>query len=208
MSDQRADVALQRVVAADEVEERLRCLVQLLRQAAYDVAAAETDLDAVRRAIDEVSADLAVVSVHARPSHALQLIELINDTAACPIVLLLENEDPAIVREAVERGLDAYATSHTVEALRAAIALARTRFEELEALGRQVRDLQAGAARRALIEQAKGVLMERHGIDEGEAYQRLRQHARSQRTSLQEVARAVLRARGLLAEDRAEGPAT
>jgi response regulator NasT len=190
------------------VEEYLRSLVGLVREAGHVVAAAETDLSAVRRAIDEVNADVAVVSVHARPSHALSLIEVINDTASCPIVLLLEDEDATIIREAVDRGLDAYATSHRVDALDAAIALARTRFEELAALGHRVRDLEAGAARRAFIEQAKGVLMERHGIDERDAYRRLRQHARSQRMSLQAVAQAVLRARGLLGEDREGESAT
>jgi AmiR/NasT family two-component response regulator len=186
------------VVAADEVEDRLRKLVDLLRQGGHTVVAAETDFAAVRRAIENASAELAVVSIHAQPAHGLELIEMINDTADCPIVLLLDGEDPSMVREALERGLDAYATSHTVEALQSAIALARRRFVELDALGRQVRDREAGAERRALIEQAKGVLMERHDIDDRTAYHRLRAKARADRISLAEVARSVLRARGLL----------
>jgi response regulator NasT len=186
------------VVAADEIEDRLRQLVDLLRQGGHTVVAAEIDLTAVRRRIEDTSADLAVVSVHAQPTHALELIETINDTAECPIVLLLDDEDPEMVREAAERGLDAYATSHTVDALQSAIALARHRFTEFDALGSQVRHLEAGARRRALIEQAKGVLMERHDIDDRTAYQRLRAKARSDRISLAEVARSVLRARGLL----------
>src|SRR5262249_39132054 len=112
------------------------------------------------------------------------LVALINDTARCPIVVILDDEDPAVITEAPERGLDAYATSSTPEALESAIALARKRFDEIEALGHHVRDLEGGATRRALIEQAKGVLMERYGIDERSADERLRQHARSRRITL------------------------
>lgn len=198
MSDRRQELQSQRVVAADEVDDRLRELVALIRTLGHTVIAAETDLGAVRSAIDDATADLAVVALHGQPTHALQLVELINDTASCPIVLVLDEDDPAVVREALERGLDAYATSSTAEALEAAIALARNRFDELEALGHHVRELQAGADRRARIEQAKGVLMERYDIEEREAYERLRQHARSRRITLPDVAEAVLRARGVL----------
>ena len=202
MSDRRQEVPPQQVVAADEVDDRLRGLVALLRDLGHVVIAAETDLGAVRSAIEQSTADLAVVAVHGQPTHALQLVEVINDTARCPIVLMLDEDDSAMIREALERGLDAYATSYTAEALESAIALARTRFDELESLGRHVRDLEAGVERRARIEQAKGVLMERYGIGEREAYERLRQHARSHRVTLHDVAQAVLRARGVLLSDQ------
>jgi AmiR/NasT family two-component response regulator len=206
MSVPRQDTPGDRVVAADEVAERLGNLVELLRRGGHDVVASGMDLTSVRRAIEECDATLAVVSVHSEPAHALQLVETINDTASCPIVLVLEDDEPDVVRQALERGLDAYATSHTVEALDSAIALAHRRFEELESLGHQVRDLEAGAARRALIEQAKGVLMERHDIDEREAYRRLRDRARAERISLVAVAESVLRARGLLRAPEDAGP--
>src|SRR5690349_13657214 len=71
MSDRRQELQSQRVVAADEVDDRLRSLVALLRAIGHDVVAAETGLGAVREAIEEAGADLAVVAVHGEPSHAL-----------------------------------------------------------------------------------------------------------------------------------------
>jgi response regulator NasT len=94
--------------------------------------------------------------------------------------------------------VDAYAGRTTPASLDGAIALAMRRFAELEAHGRQVRGLEAGAQRRVLIERAKGVIMERHDVDERKAYDLLRTHARGTRTSLAEVADAVVRARALL----------
>ena len=198
MSGPQQNASSLRVVAADETDERLQRIVDLVHRAGYEVVAAETDLKRVRAVIEDRGATLAIVAAHGEPTHALALIETINDTAGCPVILLLDEADPAVVREALERGLDAYATNHSVAALESAVALARRRFAELGDLGRQVRDLEAGADRRALIERAKGVLMERHDIDERAAYERLRTQARSTRSSLVEVARSVLSARGLL----------
>ncbi|MCB0920973.1 MAG: ANTAR domain-containing protein [Actinobacteria bacterium] len=46
--------------------------------------------------------------------------------------------------------------------------------ETVAALGKEVRDLRAAARMRAVIEQAKGVLVERHGISLDEAFAQLR----------------------------------
>jgi response regulator NasT len=156
--------------------------------------------------IASANAELAIVAVHGDASHALRLVEQLNDTASCPVVLVLDDDDPALVRAALDRGLDAYAARPTGDALQTAIELAQRRFDELRELGRQVRDLESGAERRALIERAKGVVMERHDIDERHAYALLRRHARDNRLSLAELAEAVLRSRAVLPGPRDHGP--
>jgi AmiR/NasT family two-component response regulator len=198
MSQPANDAAPLRVVVADEVGERVSAVAELVRRAGHEVVAAETDLGGVQQAIEAHAAALAIVAVHDEEGHALELIEAINDTGNCLVVLMLDDDDPRIVRAALDRGLDAYASEHTVEALESAVALARRRFDELAALGRQIDGLEAGAARRSAIERAKGVLMERHGIDERAAYERLRSQARNTRTSLAAVAESVLAAHPLL----------
>jgi response regulator NasT len=183
------------VVVADERAEAVERASELVRAAGHRVVAQETDLGRVAAAIDREQADVAVVATTSDAVHALALIERVNDTAHCPVVLLLDAEDPPTIHEALERGLDAYAAPATPAALQSAIDLARHRFAELGALGRQVRALEAGGARRGLIERAKGVLMERHRVDEREAYEMLRRKARADRISVAEIAGAVLRAR-------------
>jgi AmiR/NasT family two-component response regulator len=186
------------VVVANEHEAALDRATAVVTAAGHRVVAQETELSGVARAMALTEADLAVVALHQNPEHALALVEQINDTAPCPVVLLLDDEDPDLIREALDRGLAAYVTRGTPEALSSAIALAQRRFSELRELGRQVHDLEAGTRRRALIERAKGVVMERHGIDERRAYALLRAHARDQRLSLPVVAEAVMRAHELL----------
>ena len=186
------------VVVADDRPETLEVAVRLVEAAGHRVLAHESDLARVVEAIRRHQAQLAVIAVHENTEHVLALVERINATAGCPTVLLFDDEDAQLVRDALDRGMDAYAGRTTAAALDSAIALARQRFAELEAHGRHVRDLEAGAERRALIERAKGVIMERHDVDERWAYDLLRGHARDTRTSLAEVADAVVRARALL----------
>jgi AmiR/NasT family two-component response regulator len=186
------------VVVADERAEGLGAAIRLVEAAGHRVVAGETDRAGVADAITRYEVQLAVIAVRENKDYVLGLVEQINDTAACPTVLLFDDEDPQLVRDALDRGLDAYAGRPTPASLNSAIAYARRRFAELEAHGRQIRDLEAGAHRRALIERAKGVIMERHDVDERGAYEMLRSHARDTRTSLAEVADAVVRARALL----------
>jgi AmiR/NasT family two-component response regulator len=186
------------VVVVDDRPEALDAAVRLLEAAGHRVVARESDVAGVLEAIGRHGAQLAVIAVHENAEHVLVLIERIADTASCPTVLLFDGEDPRLVRDALDRGLDAYAGRTIPESLASAIALARRRFAERAAHRRQVHELETGAQRRALIERAKGVIMERHDVDERQAYDLLRGHARDTRTSLAEVADAVVRARALL----------
>jgi response regulator NasT len=138
-----------------------------------------------------------VVAVHEDREHALRLIDVVAARTDCPIVLLFDRDDPTLVSEALDRGADAYADRDTLGSLESAMTLARRRHDEVDGLSQQIRDLEGGAARRALIERAKGVVMERHGVEERTAYEMLRRRARSSRTTVAHVAEAVLDARAL-----------
>jgi AmiR/NasT family two-component response regulator len=79
-----------------------------------------------------------------------------------------------------------------------AIEVALRRYEETARLEVKVEQLESALARRALIERAKGILMERHALDERGAFELLRDHARAQRRRVVDVARAVTEGHALL----------
>nr|WP_281381558.1 ANTAR domain-containing protein [Conexibacter arvalis] len=132
-----------------------------------------------------------MVVLHADDDHALALIEEIAAYAAGPVVVLTLREDPEFVARAAERGIDAYARPETPDAVQSAIELALRRRSELERLTTKVDQLEGALERRAVIERAKGILMERHGIDQLTAFERLRTHARAGRRRVVDVAREV-----------------
>jgi response regulator NasT len=185
------------ILVVDELPEPLEHAVHLVEDAGHQVVAQATDLGGVMSALAQHHVDALVVAMHEDREHALRLIEAVAARCDCPIVLLFDRDDPALVRDALDRGADAYADRETLGSIESALLLARRRHDEVHGLARQIRELEGGAARRALIERAKGVVMERHGVEERAAYEMLRRRARSSRVTLAHVAEAVLDARAL-----------
>jgi AmiR/NasT family two-component response regulator len=187
-----------RVLAADEDERALRRTADLLSRLGHDVTALAVDVRGVAERVAETDPDAAVVVVHRDDEHALDLIAEIASYASGPVVALLGEEDADFVRRAADRGVDAYAGRHSEEALQSALELATRRYAESARLARQIDQLEGALDRRAVIERAKGVLMERHGIDDRAAFELLRSHARARNRTVVDVARAVLDGHALL----------
>jgi response regulator NasT len=129
-----------------------------------------------------------MVKLHADDEHALELIEELIEVGGCPVVALLDTEDPDFVARAAERGIIAYAQPVDEESVRSSLEVAVRRFAELKELGQAVGQLEDAISRRAMIERAKGILMERHGISDREAFEMLRTEARSNNRRVYDVA--------------------
>ena len=111
--------------------------------------------------------------------------------SSCPVIALLSAEDPAYVREAAKRGVFAYLVDTTPEELQSAIDITLQRFTEYH-------NLQGAFGRRAVIEQAKGILMARHATDADGAFGMLRDHSQRNGRRLAEVAAAIVDSHVLL----------
>ncbi len=111
------------------------------------------------------------------------------------VIVLLHAPDPAFVREASKRGVFAHISDTDVEDWQSAIDIVLRRFTEYH-------DLRGAFGRRALIERAKGILMERHSVDDDTAFEMLRERSRTANRKLVDLATAVVdghgRSRGCL----------
>ena len=197
MSDVARTSAL-RVLAADENKQSLQTLVEILEGLGHEVTALAVS---VSEAAEEVAAqepELAFVKLHGDDEHALELIDELGEYASGPVIALLEVEDVEFVAQAAERGIFAYVQPLTAERIQAAIEIATRRQAEAAELEERVEQLETALVRRTTIERAKGILMERHGISEREAFELLRQHARANRRTVVDVARAVTEGHALL----------
>ena len=125
--------------------------------------------------------DVALVGLGLSSEHALELIAEIVREASCPVIALLSAKDPAYVHEAAKRGVFAYIVDTTPEELQSAIDITLQRFTEYHSL-------QGAFGRRAMIEQAKGILMARHAIDADRAFEMLRDHSQHNGHKLADVA--------------------
>ena len=180
-----------RILVADEDVEALDGAAAILKSLGHHVVARATSPDGAAAVISEDEPDVAMVKLHADDEHALELIEELIDVGGCPVVALLDREDPDFVARAAEHGIIAYAQPVDEQSVRSSLEIAVRRFAELDELGNAVGQLEDAIDRRATIERAKGILMERHGVSDKEAFEMLRSEARSNNRRVYDVASEV-----------------
>src|SRR4051794_13713951 len=191
-----------KVLLADEDEGALRVTAGLVRKLGHEVSEMAIGVHEAAEVIARDDPDVSIVVVDEDDGHALDLIEEIGEFAQGPVIAILEKEDPAFVAEAARRGISAYARDGRAESIQAAIEVAMRRNEEKRKLVEQIQRLESALERRALIERAKGILMERHNVSEREAFDRLRNHARSRNRTVVDVAASVSEGHALLPKGR------
>ncbi|MGZ4200961.1 MAG: ANTAR domain-containing response regulator [Thermoleophilaceae bacterium] len=180
-----------RVLVADEDHEALDHMSRLLGGLGHTVVARAVGVDEVSVQIKEDEPEVALVKLHDDDEHALELIDEIVEESSCPVIALMEVPEPDFISRAAERGIFAYVQPVTAETVQGALEVAVRRYDDVERLNEEVQQLHGALDRRAVIERAKGILMERHGIDDRQAFELLRSHARANNRKLVEVARAV-----------------
>ena len=190
-----------RVLLANERPEHLEQISAVVESLGHTVVARETDLAAVAALTEEGVFDVAIVGVGEDTEHALDLIGRIVREANCPVIALLNVDDPVFIRQAAKRGVFAYLTAIDVtnDQLAGAIEIVLHRFAEFH-------DLEGAFGRRAVTERAKGILMERHAVGEETAFLMLRDQSRNTNRKLIDIAQAVLDARPLLSDTGDENP--
>ena len=174
-----------RVLIANERRDRLELLAQVVAGLGHEVIAAEIDVREVGAVTAKEHPDVALVGLGLSSEHALELIGEIVREASCPVIALLAARDPAYVHEAAKRGVFAYIIDASPEELQSAIDITLQRFAEYHSL-------QGAFGRRAMIEQAKGILMARHAIDGDRAFEMLRDHSRHNGHKLVDLAQAIV----------------
>jgi AmiR/NasT family two-component response regulator len=195
-----SDVAL-RVLAADEDRAALESTAQVLRGLGHEVTSYAIGAGEAAEQIARDDPDLAVVVLHDDDQHALELIREIGEYASGPVIALLEGEDAAFAGAAAESGIDACAWPVTPDAVQTAIEVAVRRHAERRALEAEVEQLQGALERRAVIERAKGILMERHSVGDRAAFDLLRDHSRKTGRPVVAVAQGIVDGHGLLPRD-------
>jgi AmiR/NasT family two-component response regulator len=187
-----------RVLIADENKEALRVLHSVLAELGHDVTPYAVSVQEAAELIAREDPQVAIVVMHQDDEHALALIGEAVEYASGPVIAQLPDADVDFLSRAAERGISAYVESMDPESIQAAIEVAMRRYREASRLHEKVEQLESALERRGVIERAKGILMERHGVGEREAFELLRDQARSSGRRVIEVAQGVLDARSLL----------
>jgi response regulator NasT len=180
------------VLIANEGEARLNTIAQIVEGLGHEIVARSVDVKKVGELSRREPADVALVGLGLDSAHALELISAIVKEAACPVIALLDSPDSGYVNEAAKRGIFAYVIMDgDAGNLQNALDITLRRFAEFY-------NLQGAFGRRAIIEQAKGILMARNRIDADDAFTLLKTHSQKTGTRLIDVAEAITQTHRLL----------
>jgi AmiR/NasT family two-component response regulator len=187
-----------RVLIADEDESALRELHAVLAGLGHEVTPYAVSVSDAVELIAKDDPQVAIVVVHKDDEHALALIGEAVEYASGPVIAQLPDADVDFLSRAAQRGISAYVESMDPESVQGAIEVAVRRYREASSLHEKVDQLEGALARRGVIERAKGILMERHGVGERQAFELLRDHSRTSGRRVVEVAQAVVDGHALL----------
>ncbi len=189
-----------RILLANEREEHLLVLGEVLDGLGHEVTPFAVSVAEATELIAREDPDVAFVVLDSDDEHALALISETVAFASGPVLVSVRSNDGPgeTIARAADLGIAGYVDSWEPDDVQAAIDVALRRYREEQRLNEKVAQLESALDRRAVIERAKGILMERHTLDDRAAFELLRDHARNSGRRVVDVAQSVLDGHALL----------
>ena len=178
---------------AVEQAERSRALRIGLLQAGYNIIAVlPTDTFLAQR-LAQLQPDMIIVDAESEARDVLEQVVVASRDARRPIVMFTNDEDTTHVKDAVAAGVAAYVVAGLApERIRPILEVAMARFQHEQELRRELADARSELSDRKVIDRAKGLLMQRQGLSEADAYNKMRKTAMDRGLKLGEVAQRIL----------------
>ena len=180
------------VVAEDEAIIRLD-VVEILREAGFDVVGEAGDGEAAVRLAEETRPDLVVMDVKMPVLDGISAAERIGAARLAPVVLLTAFSQSELVDRARDAGAMAYVVKpFTAADLLPAAEIAISRHAQITTLESEVGDLTERFETRKRVERAKGLLMKEMKLSEPDAFRWIQKASMDRRLTMREVADVVL----------------
>jgi response regulator NasT len=195
----RKPAAALRVMLVDDDADRLDLMQQAMDASGHRVVARLASSDDMSLAIDRHRPDVILIEVDAPSRDTLESLGQVTRERPRPIVLFASQTDPDTTRRAIRAGVSAYVVDGMSPArLKSVIEVAIARFDEHQALRREIENNKVRLADRRDVESAKAMLMQRRKLSESDAYELLRTIAMSRKLKIGDAARALLTVTELL----------
>ena len=179
---------------------RSRSLRIGLLEAGYNIVAVLPVDTFLPERLAQIQPDMIIVDAESQARDTLEHVVMATRDARRPIVLFTQDEDTTHVRDAIAAGVTAYVVAGlAAERVKPVLEVALARFQHEEGLRRELADARTELSDRKLIDRAKAILIKRHGLQEEDAYARLRKTAMDKGLKLAEVAQRLIDVSDLLA---------
>ena len=180
------------VIAEDEAIIRLD-LRETLEEEGYEVVGETGRGDKAVELTRELRPDLAILDIKMPHMDGLEAARIISGERICGVLMLTAFSQREVVEDARDSGALAYLVKpYQKSDLTPAIEVAIGRFRELQQLSGEVDALGEQLEARKVIDRAKGVLIDQHGMKEHDAFTFIQRTAMSERSRMRDVADRIL----------------
>lgn len=194
------DIADQDDAHALQQAERSRSLRIALLESGFNLVAVLPADTYLQERLGQLQADLIILDAESDARDALEHVVVATRNARRPIVMFTNDDDTSNARAAVAAGVSAYIVAGlSPQRIRPILNVAMARFEHEQALRAELADaktelldLSTELKNRRIIERAKGLLMQRQGLSEPVAYEKLRKTAMDKNLKIIDVAQRML----------------
>jgi response regulator NasT len=182
-----------RVVIADDESLIRMDLREMLTNLGYLVVGEVADGRSAVNQARELRPDVVVMDIKMPDMDGIEAAKILTEERVAPVVLLSAYSQRELVERAREAGVVAYLVKpYREEELAPAIEVALARFAEFKDLEKQVADLQQALETRKLVDRAKGILMDKQGLTESEAFRKIQKMSMDNRKAMKDVAEAII----------------
>ena len=185
-------MAVRVVIAEDEAIVRLD-LKETLQEEGYEVVGETGRGDEAVELVDQLKPDLAILDIKMPGKDGLQAAREIAGPRKAAVLILTAFSQRDLIEQARDAGALAYLVKPFQKSeLLPAVEVALGRFKEMQALDNEVESLQEQLETRRIVDRAKGVLMDKHGLSESDSFGFIQKTAMNERRSMRSVAEEVV----------------
>jgi AmiR/NasT family two-component response regulator len=180
------------IIADDEAIVRMD-LREMLTHLGYLVVGEVGDGRSAVNLARELKPDVVIMDIRMPDMDGIEAARILTQEAIAPVLLLSAYSQPDLVARAREAGVAGYLVKPFQESdLAPAIEVVLGRFNEFKTLRKEVADLQDALETRKLVDRAKGILMDKQGLSEAEAFRKIQKMSMNNRRPMKEVAEAII----------------
>lgn len=182
-----------RVIIADDESLIRMDLREMLNNLGYLVVGEVADGRSAVYQARELRPDVVIMDVKMPDMDGIEAARILTGERIAPVVLLSAYSQRDLVQRAREAGVVAYLVKpYREEELTPAIEVALARFAEFKELQQQVADLKEALETRKMVDRAKGILMDKQGLSEAEAFRKIQKMSMDNRKPMKDVAEAII----------------
>jgi AmiR/NasT family two-component response regulator len=184
-----------RVIIADDESIIRMDLREMLTNLGYLVIGEVGDGRSAVNLSRELKPEIVVMDIkfEGEEFDGIDAARILTEEKIAPVLLLTAYSQKDLVTRAREAGVVGYLVKPFREAdLVPAIEVALARFEEFQAVERQVGDLEEALETRKFVDRAKGILMDSQSLSEAEAFRRIQKMSMNTRKPMKDVAEAII----------------